>query len=154
MRGRATPGGGAAEFLVEALGPALAPAEPAAWSGPFAVAVLDARPVLEDFLPGEMYLAAPRVVCVADRRDPAHHVGLLLGHGGGSRLLGPSPPLSPYVEEGPPPAATVSAGLARVGSHRVELPMLGEAHRVATALAGFVVVSAVDSQRLWIVETP
>lgn len=146
--------GGAGEFLVEVLGPALAPAEPAAWSGPFAVAVLDARPVLEDFLPGEMYLAAPRVVCIADRRDPAHHVGLLLGHDGGSRLLGTSPPLARYVEEGLPPAATVSGGLARVGSHRVELSMLEEPHRVAAARAGFMVVSAVDSQRLWIVETP
>ena len=43
---------------------------------------------------------------------------------------------------------------SRGAGRAVELPMLGEAHRVAAARAGFVVVSAVDSQRLWIVETP
>ena len=109
--------------------------------------------VLEDFLPGEMHLAAPRVVCVADRRDPDHRLGLLLGHGGQSRWLGPVPAMAPYDEDGPKPAAKVSGGEARVGSHQVDLPLLGEAHRVASARAGFVVVSAVDSQRLWIVET-
>jgi hypothetical protein len=146
--------GALASFVAEALGPALAEAEPAAWGGPFAVATRDARAVLDGFLPGEMVLAAPRVLCVRDRRDPGQHLGLLLGHGGQSRWLGPTPPLEPYAEDAPGPDVAVAGGRARVGRHRVDLPLLGEAYRVVTAGAGFVVVSAVDSQRLWIVETP
>lgn len=140
-------------FLIEALEPALAPATPAAWSGPFSVAVLDARSVLEDFLPGGMHLAAPRVVCIGDRHNPAHRLGILLGHGGQSRWLGPVPTMLPYVEDGPLPNAKVRVGKAYIGRHQVELPWLSEAHQVVSANAGFVVVSAVDSQRLWIVET-
>jgi hypothetical protein len=140
-------------FVVETLGPALAPSEPASWSGPFSVSTLDARPVLDGFLPGEMVLAAPRILCVQDRRDPGQHLGLLLGHGGQSRWLGPTPAMETYVEEGPVPPLRVVGARAKVGSHPVDLPLIGEPHRTAIARAGFVVVSSVDSQRLWIVET-
>src|SRR2546421_535476 len=55
-------------FLVQVLEPALLPAATAHWQGPFQVGVLDGRRLLDEFLPGEMHLAAPAVLCVHDRR--------------------------------------------------------------------------------------
>src|SRR5205823_941782 len=58
------------DFLVRALEPVLSPAPPAAWRGLFAVAVLDLRPLHEDFLPGAMAPPGPTPPQVGDRRQP------------------------------------------------------------------------------------
>jgi hypothetical protein len=140
-------------FVLRVLEPVLEPSAPAAWGGPFGLVVLDTRTAHDPFLPGEMHLAAPAVLCVRDRRDPGIHLNILLRHGARSRVLGLSPPLGDYAEERPAPEVRFSDGRVRIGEHRVDVPRLGEPYRVATAGSGFVVASAPDSQRLWIVES-
>jgi hypothetical protein len=141
-------------FLVRVLEPALAPAAPARWGGPFTVAVLDPRPLHEEFLPGEMHLAAPAVVCVHDRRHPAVHLGVFLRPDRRSRFMGLTPCLGEYPAESGLPAVRLEERRLVVGGQNVDLPFLRFGHRHLLARAGFSVASAVDSQRLWIVETP
>ena len=51
------------------------------------------------------------------------------------------------------PLVEFTANAATIAGRRVELPWLGRPHTwVAAPTAGFVIASAVDSQRLWIVE--
>jgi hypothetical protein len=141
-------------YVLRVLEPALEPSAPAAWGGPFGLTVLDTRAAHDPFLPGEMYLVAPAVLCVRDRRDPGLSLNILLRRGGRSRVLGLAHPLVEYTEVGPVPDVQFSQGRFQIGTHRVDVPLLGRPHRVATACAGFVVASAPDSQRLWIVESP
>jgi hypothetical protein len=140
-------------FLVRTLGPVLEPAPPATWAGPFAVSVVDLRAAFDEFLPGPMWLAAPAVLCVRDRRRPEWQAGVLLRRGGASQLIGPAVGLGEYPEETLPPALEVAPNRLTVAGQPVELPRLGRplGHRVAAA--GFVAVTAVDSQRLWVVES-
>jgi hypothetical protein len=140
--------------VLRVLEPVLEPSAPASWGGPFGLVVLDTRAAHDPFLPGEMHLAAPAVLCVRDRRNPDVHLNILLRHGAGSRVLGLSPPLGEYPEEVHAPEVRFSDGRVRIGKHRVDVPLLGKPYRVATAGSGFVVASAADSQRLWIVESP
>lgn len=140
--------------LVRVLGPALAPAPPSSWRGPFALQVLDVAAAHEEFLPGAMHLAAPSVLCVHDRRVPALHAGVLLRRGGASALMG----LTPCLGEGPsdarvPPPPVSERGVT-IHGQVVPLPRLGRVHAAAMAPSGFYVAAAVDSQRLWIVESP
>ena len=141
-------------ILVEVLDPVLSPAPPSAWRGPFAVTVLDLRPLHEDFLPGELTVAGPTLLGVADRRLPDLHAAVLLRAGGRSELLGLLPGLGGYAEPEGHPAIEFWDGRATVGGQLVELPSLRDCHRHAVARAGFVAACATDSQRLWIVESP
>jgi hypothetical protein len=141
------------EFLLRVLEPALAPAAPSAWAGPFAVAVLDARPLCDEFLPGPMHLAAPAVLCVHDRRQPGVQLGVFLRPGRQSRFMGLTPCLGAYPEEDGLPRYAVEEKRLRVGGQAVELPLLRRPQAGLLARAGFAVVSGVDSQRLWVVES-
>lgn len=141
-------------FLVRVLEPALVPCEPAAFEGPFVVTVLDTRPLDDAFLPGEMHLAAPAVLCVHDRRRPGSHVGVLLKKEQRSSFLGGVPCLGHAPGEDPLPALRIGAKGVRIGARNVELPFLREAQATLVARSGYAVASAVDSQRLWIVESP
>jgi hypothetical protein len=141
-------------FLVRTLEPVLSAIPPANWKGPFTVTVVDLRPVQEEFLPGEITLAAPAVLRVADRRRPGTEVGLLLRRGGGSRPLGLMSGLGEFTESGDRPAVEFQDGRVQVAGQAVELPRLRRYHRHLVARSGFLVACAVDSQRLWIVESP
>jgi hypothetical protein len=141
-------------FLVQTLDPVLAPAAPAQWTGPFTVTVLDLRPLQEEFLPGEVALAAPTVLRVEDRRRHGAQVGVLLRRGGHSELLGLTDGLGDYTEAWQPPAVEFNDCQAAVGGRPVELPFLRACRHHALARAGFLAACAVDSQRLWIVESP
>jgi hypothetical protein len=144
---------GVEPFLVRVLEPVLKPVPPAQWCGPFVVTVLDPRPLAERFLPGEMHLVAPAVMCVHDRRDERVHVGLLLEHGRKSRFLG----VTACLGGGPlasVPTVLVDENWLLIGSREVTMPMLRRCHRHAVSSGGFVVASAVDSQRLWVAESP
>jgi hypothetical protein len=142
------------EFLVSTLEPVLAPAPPAAWRGPFAVVVLDLRPLHEDFLPGELTLAGPTLLHISDRRLPELHAAVLLRGSGRSELLGLMSRLGDYPEPDGHPDVEFWDGRVTVGGQAVEMPSLRDCHRHAVARAGFVAACAVDSQRLWIVESP
>ncbi len=139
-------------FLVQVLEPALAPATTARWQGPFQVEVLDGRRLLDDFLPGAMHLAAPAVLCVHDRRLAGVQVGVFLRPGKKSAFMGLTPCLGKYEEQAP--AGSMEAGRLKVGAVVVELPLLGPDHCHVLTRSGFAAASAVDSQRLWIVESP
>ena len=141
-------------FLVRTLEPVLAAVPPAGWRGPFAVIVLDLRTVADDFLPGEVALAAPTVLRIDDRRRPGVQTGALLRRGGRSELLGLTAGLGDYDEAWERPGVEFHDGRVTVAGQAVGLPFLRQCHRHAVARAGFVAACAVDSQRLWIVEGP
>jgi hypothetical protein len=140
-------------FLVRLLEPVLTPPAPAAWTGQAALQVLDFRPHHEEFLPGPMYLAAPCVLCVQDRRLPGVQMGVLFRAGRQSQVLGLSQGLGEYAEEAEKPAVWFADQSVRVGKQTVPLPLLRRPHAHVVARAGFVAASAVDSQRLWVVES-
>ena len=140
--------------LARVLDPVLAPAPAAAWAGPFAVTVLDLRPADDEFLPGEVRAAGPCVLGVADRRRPDRWAGVLLRAGGRSELLGLTGPPGAYADGRPLPAVAFADGSATVGGREVALPTFRRCHTHAAVAAGFVAAAAVDSQRVWILESP
>ncbi|MBI4816555.1 MAG: hypothetical protein HY791_09860 [Deltaproteobacteria bacterium] len=140
------------KFLERELASVLAPPRAATFDAPFKTTVLDPRSVDDDFLPGEMVLAAPNVVTIRDRKRDVW-IGAILAPGQQHRLFGPVRAEAQRVE----PSATakeitVGNGFVFVGDSRVELPRFGRLHAHAIAPAGFVLASAVDSQRIWVVE--
>lgn len=143
-----------AEHLAAVLAPALAPRPPSGWRGPSTVRVLDARAVRDDFLPGAMHLAAPSVVCVHDRRAPRSQLGLFLDYAGRSSLLGPTPCLGANLREGPLPPVAFAHNAVEIAGRAVPLPWLRAPHDTLVTAAGFVLASAADSQRLWVIDTP
>jgi hypothetical protein len=142
------------DHLAAVLEPVLVPRPPSQWLGPCTLQVLDPRPIADGFLPGAMHLAAPPLVCVHDRRRAGAQLGVLLEHGGRSRLLGATPCLGTTVQDGARPAVTFAPGQLAVGGHEVALGWLREPLEKLVTSTGFVLASAVDSQRLWVVDTP
>jgi hypothetical protein len=140
-------------FLVRTLEPVLSTAPPASWKGPFAITVLDLRPVHAEFLPGEMTLAAPAVLRIADRRRAGTEIGVLLGRQGKSRSLGLMSGLGDFTETGDAPAVQFQDGHVRIAGVEVTVPRLRDCHRHVVVRSGFIAACAVDSQRLWIVES-
>jgi len=139
-------------FLIDVLRPLLETAPVARWEAPYRVTLLSLRQADDEFLPGEMHLAAPTVLVVADRLRPVR-LGIHLRHEGQSRVLGTFGPTSPFPDE---PAAVLLAwegGTARIGDDTVALPFLAAPFRWALVRAGYVVATAADSQKLWIVES-
>jgi hypothetical protein len=141
-------------FLVDVLAPVLEPPPPAHWRGPLRVTLLDLRPSVDDLLPGKMSMAAPTLLTVQDRSRPSLYVNVLLRRQGQSQALGASGELSAYAVTGRVPGVEFTRDRVTVGEHAVELPFLGHVHEHLVVPAGFVVASAPDSQRLWIVESP
>jgi hypothetical protein len=140
--------------LTTVLDPVLAPRPPSRWAGPCTLTVLDPRPLADGFLPGEMHLAAPAVVCVHDRRRAGAQLGVLLDHGGRSRFLGATPCLGTTVHEGARPAVAFAPGTLTIGKHQVALGWLRAPLEKLVTATGFVLASAIDSQRLWVVDSP
>ncbi|QSQ21885.1 hypothetical protein JY651_43185 [Pyxidicoccus parkwayensis] len=141
------------EFLVTTLAPALAPSRTSAFSGPFTLAMLDTRKLMDEFLPGDMHLAAPSVLCVHDRRAEDMKLGVFLAPEGKARFLGLMPCLGTGHEE-TPPRLEVRPGAVRVNKRVATLPFLSTPHQTLVATSGYVVASAADSQRLWVLDTP
>lgn len=140
-------------FLARTLGPVLSTPPPASWKGPFAVTMLDLRPLHEEFLPGEIALAAPAVLRITDRRRTGLEVGVLLRPGGHSRALGLLSGLGEFLEAGERPAVEFLDGRVRIAGEEVAVPRLRRCHRHVIARSGFLAACAVDSQRLWILES-
>ncbi|MBI2378095.1 MAG: hypothetical protein HYV07_29100 [Deltaproteobacteria bacterium] len=139
-------------FVERELEPVVSPTQSSTFEAPFSLLVLDPRPLEDEFLPGEMVLEAPNVVAVRDRRRDVW-LGALLLASGRSRLFGPiEAPSGRFVALAPSKAIHVGHGFAHVGEARVELPKLTRLNGHVVAPAGFVVATAVDSQRLWVLE--
>jgi hypothetical protein len=78
---------------------------------------------------------------------------VLLRKDGRSELAGAFGEAGAYVEEPPSPTPRWQGQELALAAGRVALPFLGEPFRWLQARAGFVVASAVDSQKLWVVES-
>jgi hypothetical protein len=139
-------------ILEEVLRPLLEPAPAARWQEPYGVTTLSLRAVDDGFLPGEMQLAAPTVLVVSDRRRPMR-LGIHLRRQGQSRVLGTFGPLSSFEDEPVRVEIAWEPGSARIGDNRVPLPFLDVPLRWTLVRAGYLVANAVDSQKLWIVES-
>jgi hypothetical protein len=140
------------EILVEILRPLMEPAPTARWEAPYRVTILSMRPEDDEFLPGAMQLAAPTILVVSDRRRPAR-LGIHLRPEGRSIVLGAFGPPGAYPEEPAGVPVTWEGGDARIGDVKVPLPFLAGPMHWTLVPAGYLVASAVDSQKLWIVES-
>jgi hypothetical protein len=81
-------------------------------------------------------------------------MGVLLRPKKGCCVLGLTQGLTEYAEEGDRPSVEFDDGCLQVAGQSVPVPHLRRCAGHAVARGGFVVACAVDSQRLWIVETP
>jgi len=142
--------------LLRILDAALAPRARSTFSGPFTVRTLDLREIDGAFLPGRLHFGAPALVCVHDRKRPELSAGVLLGARGSTQsLVFRSPCLAAKVAEDKTlPTVTLAQGGLHVAETRVPLPLFKRGHSATASRAGLVVASALDSQRLWVVESP
>jgi hypothetical protein len=142
------------ELLSATLAPLMTEPRRSSFAGPFAVQVLDLRELDEEFLPGAMHAAAPAVLCVHDRVRPGLHGAVLVGAGGSGRSLGTTPCLAAHAESAADSVEVrVARGRASLAGRDVALPTVHTEQAHVVLGSGFLAVSAVDSQRLWIVES-
>jgi hypothetical protein len=139
-------------FLGVVLKPLFEPATMANWTGPFRVIMLSLRACDDEILPGDMHLVAPTILAIRDRRRDLA-CGVVLRKQGQSELAGIFGETSPFVEQPSITAPSWQAEWVTFGKERIQLPFLGEPFRWLQVRAGFVVASAVNSQKLWIVES-
>lgn len=109
--------------------------------------MLDPRPIDPQFVPGQMWLAAPRVVCVADRRRDAR-LGVALGTDQVT-LFGPIPALD-RVEPPAPLITIIDDYRAKWGEQHLGFHAQYPLHSTL-AFANVVCLTADDSQRVWVV---
>jgi hypothetical protein len=138
-------------FLVRVLAPVLSPPPASTFEKDLAVCVLDTRAADDEFLPGDLTLVAPTVLAVRDRRRPIE-LGVFLEHGRASAILGPMDGARPFTATAPKEVHLAGSTL-HLGDASIELPHLVSPRAYAIAPAGFVAITAEDSQRLWIVES-
>jgi len=139
-------------ILVDILRPLLEPAPPARWEAPYRVTLLSLRPADDEFLPGEMQMAAPTVLVVTDRRRPVR-LGVHLRREGQSIVLGTFGATGAFSDEPAGVDVAWEGGRAQIGVDNVSLPFLAGPFRWALVRAGYLVASAADSQKLWIIES-
>lgn len=139
------------EFLINILEPVLSPRK-AEWQGSLQMQCLDPCEIDDEFLPGEMYFAAPTVLCVEDRIRPIQ-LGILLQENGQSRWLGPVEKLPSIDQAGDLPNLTFADQKVSIGNRELDVPYLDSVHQKACSAAGFAVVTATNSQRVWVVES-
>ncbi len=141
------------EILGDILRPLMEAAPEALWVSPYRVTLLSLRHADDEFLPGEMQLVAPTVLVVADRRRPVR-LGIHLRREGRSVVLGSFGPTGTFpVEPNSVPVEWEEEGNARIGGETVSLPFLTAPFHWTLVGAGYLVANAIDSQKLWIVES-
>jgi len=135
-------------FLIDIMDPLLRPPKPAQWQPPFDVSILDGRDIHDDFLPGEMHEVAPSVVCVHDRRLSGIYGGIFMNNEPNTLLfhhqcLGDSQNNREEI------SVVFESSSVTIQSHPVNLTRLGEHHSYLVCNGGQLLVSAIDSQRIW-----
>jgi hypothetical protein len=140
------------KHLAEILAPVLSPAMPSNWQGKYQLTVLNLREKFDTFVPGQMYLAAPALLCISDRMDPSQNVAVLLQKQGRSEVLGAVGQLPQYTEQFEHPVVETHPDQITINSHRMDTPLLSSARQSLCVRSGFVTVTAEDSQRLWLVD--
>ena len=139
-------------FVARVLEPALQPVQATSLAPPFRVSVLDPRPQDDELVPDELVLCAPHVVGIKDLRRQSY-VALLYRQRGESHFFGPLHSVTEFREASPAPAIAIDNGSVTIADHQVELPRIGQVRSYLAARAGFVVVTAHDSQRVWLIES-
>jgi hypothetical protein len=142
-------------LVEQALEPLLTPSRRSAFAGPFAIETIDLRALDEDFLPGAVHAAAPAVICVHDRRRKGRHAAVMLRSAQGSRALGLTRCLG-HAElwtAGPELELAIGSEHVAIGNARVELWSVQTVQGSVLVPSGFAVVTAADSQRLWVMES-
>ncbi|MEZ6129819.1 MAG: hypothetical protein R3C59_14140 [Planctomycetaceae bacterium] len=142
------------KHLVEILAPVLSPAKPSDWQGKYELRILNLREHSDTFVPDQMYLAAPALLCISDRTDPSRRLAVLLQKQGQSEVLGAVGRLPEYTEEFDRPIVETHPDQVTINSHRIDTPLLNSARQSLCVRSGFVTVTAEDSQRLWLVDVP
>ena len=112
-------------ILVDILRPLLEPAPAARWEAPYRVTLLSLRQADDEFLPGEMQLAAPTVLVVTDRRRPVR-LGIHLRRMGQSIVLGTFGPTGAFPDEPAGVDVTWEGGGARIGATKVIAALSGQ----------------------------
>ena len=130
--------------------PLLQPPRQATWQPPFDTQQVDGRIIHPDFLPGEMGLAAPALVCVRDRRLDAIFGGVFL-HEHPCRVISHHRDFRADLDRTPSVHVEFKPGQAVINGHVVALPYLNRVHSHLVCHHGAVVISALDSQRLWVI---
>lgn len=139
--------------LAEILAPVLSPQPAATWRGTQQLHILNLRESRDEFVPGRMYLASPAVLCVEDRMTAGETIAILLQKPGKSEILGPVTRLPEYAESFSQPSIRTEADSIAINGQSVAAPLLSSPRQAVCVSSGFVVVSADDSQRLWLVES-
>jgi hypothetical protein len=133
------------------LEPVLKPGVSAKWEPPFIVQIIDGRTIRDDFIPGEMHLSTPSLVCIRDRRLPDFFGGVFL-HDGNQRVIAHHRDLGASTAE-PQVDVEVGESQVKIKGHAVQLPNLGRIHSRLMSANGVAVFTAVDSQRIWLVRS-
>jgi hypothetical protein len=141
------------QHLADILTPVVSPQPAATWQGRLQLQVLNLRELDDAFVPGRMYLASPAVLCVENRMPPKNTLAVLLQKGGTSTALGSVGPLPEYVETFAPPSIDATVDAITINGRSIEAPLIAAPRQTLCIAAGFLVVSADDSQRLWLVES-
>jgi hypothetical protein len=136
------------EFLIEIMAPLLQPPEKARWQPPYRVSILDGRDIQDNFLPGDMHQVAPSVVCVHDRRLADVYGGIFMNNAP-KTLLYHNQCLGHAQTEECDINLTFEDSSVTIQSNQVELTRLGEHYSYLLCSGGQLLVSAVDSQRIW-----
>ena len=131
------------------LAPLFQAPQPSNWNAPFSVTVVDCRSVHEDFLPGEVKLSGPMVATVIDRRLESTFAGLFLHQ----------PDCVPVLYHSDPgdqsqtalPKVHFEPGRMVLNEIEIALPFLNSVHSHLVCECGVVLVTAVDSQRIWMI---
>jgi hypothetical protein len=144
------------EKAVELLEPVIQPRPAARWLGPFSATALDLRSQVEDFLPGQITQINHALICISDRRK-AMRIGVLLLPQGESRLVGQmsGDVTSAHVPEVFDKSIQWGDGHVYIGNECIELPLMGCSPMTTLAVSsGYLIASAENSQRLWILDSP
>jgi hypothetical protein len=141
---------------VELLDPVIKPRQAARWGGPFSVISLDLRSQADDFLPGQITQINPALICISDRRN-GMRIGVLLLPQGESRLVGQMPGVA--TTETVPISHDTSLqwgdGQVQIGNVCVDLPLMGcSPMNTLEVSSGYLIATAENSQRLWIIDSP
>ena len=130
--------------------PLLQPAQRAKWAPPFTVEMVDGRNIHPDFLPGELRLSTDALVCVRDRRLDGVFGGVFV-HEARCEVITHHRDFGTATANGSSTTVHFQPGLATINGHAVPLPSLNRVHSHLVCDSGVVLVSAVDSQRLWVI---
>lgn len=140
------------QFLIATLEPIFTPQRTIRWQGRWQTSVISPRYCDDEFLPGRMTLIAPMVVQIEDR-ERSLSMGVMLRPEGKSSVFGPIPcsfETIPPIKS--PPKVTLNAGKVEVAGRNVDVPRLESVHSWTISETGYLVMSAIDSQRLWVLE--